>query len=93
MGIVVCCATHVVLSMCRGMGPKPDVDELRPMIEHFVPNAVPGQLPADEGYDSEMNHQLLRDGSKIDSLIPVPASAPARNFAKASSLTSTRPGR
>jgi len=41
LGIIACCATHMVLSMCRGMGPRPDVDELRPLIDHFVPNAVP----------------------------------------------------
>lgn len=31
---------------------------------------------ADAGYDSEMNHQLLRDELKIDSLIPATAGRP-----------------
>lgn len=76
LGIIACCATHLVLSIHRGTGPRPDADELRPMIEHFVPNAVPGQLLADAGYDSEMNHQLLRDEMKIDSLIPAKIGRP-----------------
>jgi len=76
LGIIACCATHMVLSMHRGTGPRPDVDELRPMIEHIVPNAVPEQLLADAGYDSEMNHELLRDKMKIDSLIPAKIGRP-----------------
>lgn len=76
LGIIACCATHMVLSMCRGTGPRPDVDELVPLIEHFVPNAVPEQLLADAGYDSEMNHELLRDEMKIDSLIPAKIGRP-----------------
>lgn len=76
LGIIACCATHMVLSMHRGTGPRPDVDELRPLIEHFVPNAVPEQLLADAGYDSEMNHELLRDEMKIDSLIPAKIGRP-----------------
>ncbi len=76
LGITACCATHMILSMHRGTGPGPDVDELRPLIEHFVPNAVPEQLLADAGYDSEMNHELLRDKMKIDSLIPATIGRP-----------------
>lgn len=76
LGLIACCATHLVLSMHRGAGPRPDVDELRPLIEHFVPNAVPEQLLADAGYDSEMNHELLRDKMKIDSLIPAKIGRP-----------------
>jgi len=76
LGIIACCATHMVLSMHRGAGPRPDVDELRPLIEHFVPNAVPDQLLADAGYDSEMNHELLRDEMEIDSLIPATSGRP-----------------
>lgn len=35
-----------------------------------LPNAVPTRLIADAGYDSEKNHELLREYLGIDSLIP-----------------------
>ena len=76
LGIVVCCATHLVLSLNRGVGPKPDVDELCPLMTRFVPNAVPEQLLADAGYDSEENHVMLRDYLSIDSLIPATIGRP-----------------
>ena len=76
LGIVVCCATHLILSIHRGMGPRPDTDELWPLMSHFVPNAVPRQLLADAGYDSEENHRMLREYLSIDSLIPAKIGRP-----------------
>lgn len=76
LGIVVCCATHMILSIHRGLGPRPDTDELLPLMNHFVPNAVPDQLLADAGYDSEGNHELLREVLSIDSQIPAKIGRP-----------------
>ena len=38
-------------------------------MNHFAPHAVPTQLIADAGYDSEANHVMLREYLFIDSLI------------------------
>jgi hypothetical protein len=76
LGIVVCCASHLILSLNRGVGPGPDVDELCPLMTRFVPNAVPEQLLADAGYDSEENHVMLRDYLSIDSVIPATIGRP-----------------
>jgi hypothetical protein len=76
LGIIVCCATHLILSIHRGMGPRPDADELWRLTSRSVPNAVPKQLLADAGYDSEDNHVMLRDYLSIDSLIPATIGRP-----------------
>ena len=61
LGIVVCCATHLILGAHRGVGPRPDTDELVPLMKQMATNVLPRQLLADAGYDSEMNHVMLRD--------------------------------
>lgn len=80
LGIVVCCATHLILSIHRGMGPRPDTDELLPLMNNFVSNVVPEQLLADAGYDSEENHTMLRDYMRIDSIIPATAGRPSERL-------------
>lgn len=80
LGIVVCCATHLILSIHRGMGPRPDTDELLPLINHFVPNVLPEQPLADAGYDSEQNHRLLREDLSIHSLIPATIGRPTQRL-------------
>jgi len=82
LGIVVCCATHLILSIHRGTGPRPDTDELLPLMNHFVPNVLPEQLLADAGYDSEKNHRLLREHLSIDSLIPATSGRPTDRLPK-----------
>lgn len=81
LGIVVCCATHLILSLHRGVGPRPDTDELWPLMNRFTPNAVPTQLLADAGYDSEPNHVMLREYLSIDALIPATAGRPTDKLA------------
>jgi len=76
LGIVACCATHLILSTHRGTGPRPDVDELRPLMEQMATNVVPQQMLADAGYDSESTHVMLRDELSIDSVIPATLGRP-----------------
>jgi len=76
LGLVVCCATHMILAIHRGMGPRPDTDELHPLMSNFVHNVVPGRLLADAGYDSEDNHVMLREYLGIDSIIPAASGRP-----------------
>jgi len=82
LGIIVCCATHLVLSTHRGIGPRPDTDELWPLMTQMATNVVPEQLLADAGYDSEPNHVMLRDYLSIDSVIPATAGRPTDSLPK-----------
>ena len=70
LGIAVDCSNHLILGTHRTRGPRPDVDQLLPLLDGFCHNALPSQLVADAGYDSEGNHQLLRDSFGIESIIP-----------------------
>ncbi|MCH8824617.1 MAG: transposase [Planctomycetes bacterium] len=70
LGIIIDCDTHLILGTHRGMGPRPDVDELQSLLDGMCSNAVPQKLVADGGYDSQYNHQLLREIYNIESLIP-----------------------
>ena len=70
LGIIIDCDTHLILATHRGMGPRPDVDELQSLLDGMCSNAVPQKLIADGGYDSQYNHHLLREVYNIESLIP-----------------------
>ena len=80
LGIVVCCATHLILSTHRGVGPRPDTDELRPLMNQMARNVILEQMLADAGYDSEPNHVLLRDKFSIDSVIPATHGRPTDKY-------------
>ena len=77
LAIVVDCDVHLILSIYCGTGPRPDVDELKPLLENMCTNAVPELLVADGGYDSQHNHRLLREKYGIESLIPAVAGRPS----------------
>lgn len=70
LGIVVDCDNHLIYATHRGMGPKPDVDQLSTLLDHFCDNAIPQTMLLDAGYDSEMNHERLREQLHITSWIP-----------------------
>lgn len=77
LGIVIDCATHMILSHARGQGPRPDVDQLLPLMDNLPGHVVPGQLLLDAGYDSEQNHEMLRDYLEIESIIPAKIGRPS----------------
>lgn len=70
LGIVTDCASHMILSAVRGLGPRPDVDQLLPLMENMTGQIVPDTMLLDAGYDSENNHELLREYLEIASIIP-----------------------
>lgn len=70
LGLAADCENHLILATHRGRGPRPDVDQLPALLSGFCKSAVPAQVVADAGYDSEKNHELLREYLSIDSLIP-----------------------
>ena len=70
LAIIVDCDTHLILATHCRLGPRPDVDQLKPLLRGMCSNAVPAVLAADGGYDSQFNHRLLREEYDIESLIP-----------------------
>ena len=70
LGIVIDCDSHLILASHRGMGPKPDVNQLLPMLEAISENVIPECMLLDAGYDSQDNHELLREYLNVESWIP-----------------------
>jgi len=78
LGLIVDCGNHLILSALPGRGPKPDVNELQPLMRRLASNVWPDQMLADAGYDSEANHQLLRENCHIESIIPPKHGRPSK---------------
>jgi len=67
---VVCdCRNHLIIAAHPSRGPTPDVNQLLAVLDRRSPHVILRQLVADAGYDSEANHQALRDDHGIVSLI------------------------
>lgn len=82
LGLIADCDSHLILATYRGVGPRPDVDQLYDTLEGMCLNALPRKLLADAGYDSEHNHEMLREYLEIDSLIPARAGRPTGKLPK-----------
>ncbi len=80
LGVVVDCARHLILSMHRGQGPRPDIDELLDLMNNMTGDIWPEQMLLDAGYDSEGNHELLREVLDIESVIPATAGRPTEKL-------------
>jgi hypothetical protein len=76
LGLIADCDSHLILATFRGTGPRPDVDQLYLTLEGMCLNAIPRRMLLDAGYDSEHNHEMLREYLHIDSLIPAKAGRP-----------------
>lgn len=76
LGVVVDCDNHLILSTKRGVGPRPDVDELEPLLRQMAGNVWFDKLLLDAGFDSEHNHVLLRDERGVESVIPAHVGRP-----------------
>jgi IS5 family transposase len=70
LSLLIDCASHVILSVLTSRGPKPDINELAPLLQRLPRGVSLGKIALDAGYDSEPNHQLCRDEHGIASLIP-----------------------
>ena len=77
LGILIDCATHLIHAIHLTAGPRPDVDELKPILKQCRHRKQINTLLADAGYDSELNHEFLRDVLNIRSVIPAKASRPS----------------
>jgi len=82
LGVVCDTRCHFVLAMHAGRGPRPDVDEFRPLVAEALRTVTLARLAADAGYDSESNHRFARQEHHIRTLIPPkrgrPTDKPAR---------------
>ena len=76
LGVICDVMNHVILSMFPTRGPSPDVDQLDNLMEKLVRQVTLWRLVADAGFDSEANHELLRDYHGIRSIIPPGAGRP-----------------
>ena len=76
LGVVADCDSHMILSRVTGVGPRPDNDQVLPLMEGMTGDVLPDTTLWDAGYDSENNHELLREYLEIDSIIPPGAGRP-----------------
>ena len=70
LGVVASTDDHFVYALDARRGPRPDVDEFRPLVAEACRVVRLSQLAADAGYDSEGNHQFARDEHGIRTIIP-----------------------
>lgn len=82
LGLVCDTSCHFILSIRVGRGPRPDVDELVPLVSNALRSMSLKCLAADAGYDSEANHRFAREKCGVRTLIPAkhgrPTDKPAR---------------
>ena len=64
------CESHMVLSMLTTTGPSPDMHDLPGLLAGVPEGLTISTLLLDAGYDSQANHEYLREGHGILSIIP-----------------------
>jgi len=62
LGVLCDSDRHFILAYYAGRGPRPDVDEFRPLVAEALRIVRLSQLAADAGYDSESNHIFIDRG-------------------------------
>jgi hypothetical protein len=70
LGVVCDSDDHFILASRVGRGPRPDVDEFRPLLAEELQIVKLSQLAADAGYDSEANHRFAREEHGVRTVIP-----------------------
>ena len=66
-----------MLALLTGTGPKPDVGELPALLAHLPRGLTLRQLLADAGFDSQANHEFVRNEHGIATLIPARLGRPS----------------
>jgi hypothetical protein len=77
LGVVCDSDDHFILACRAGRGPRPDVDEFRPLVAEALRNVRLAQLAADAGYDSEPNHRFAREACGVRTIIPAKHGRPS----------------
>ena len=70
LGLVCGTDDHFIFASHAGRGPRPDVDEFRPLVAEALRIVRLSQMTADAGYDSEPNHCFARDQHGLRTIIP-----------------------
>lgn len=70
---------HMILSMLRGRGPKPDVQELVPLLDAVPKGVTLHHVYADAGFDSQANHEYAREAHGILTTIPPSHGRPSKD--------------
>ena len=71
------CASHLIVGVLTGRGPRPDVDRFAPLLDETLANVRPRRVLADAGYDSEPNHRYARGRHRVLSFMPATAGRPS----------------
>jgi hypothetical protein len=77
LGLVCDGDDHFILACRAGRGPRPDVDEFRPLVAEALRTVRLSLLAADAGYDSEPNHRFARDEHAVRTVIPAQHGRPS----------------
>jgi hypothetical protein len=80
LGIVCDTDDHFLLAFHAGRGPRPDVDEFRPLLGQALQVARISQIAADAGYDSEPNHRAAREDHGVRTIIPAKHGRPTQKL-------------
>jgi hypothetical protein len=70
LGVICDTSDHFILAIRVGRGPRPDVDEFRPLVADAKRRVRLMQIVADAGYDSEPNHRFARETCGTRTIIP-----------------------
>ena len=70
------CASHLMVGVLVGRGPRPDTDRFVPLLDAALANVRISDALADAGYDSEPNHRHARERRGVRSFIPATAGRP-----------------
>lgn len=79
LSVLIDCDKHLILSLLTTTGPSPDIDQLDPLLARLAADVTLHKLVADAGYDSEPNHELLRDHHGIRSVMPAKHGRPPKD--------------
>ncbi len=78
LGVVCDVESHFIFAYDARRGPRPDVDELKSLVEQALTRIRINTLLGDAGYDSESNHCFARDKHGIRSVIPARQGRPTK---------------
>ena len=70
------CASHLLVGVLVGRGPRPDTDRFVPLLDTTLANVGVDAALADVGYDSEPNHRYARESCGVRSFIPATSGRP-----------------
>jgi hypothetical protein len=70
------CASHLLVGVLVGRGPRVDVDRFVPLLDDTLTRVRLEAALADAGYDSEPNHRHAREQRRVRSFIPAAIGRP-----------------